>query len=283
MKIVELHGKLDLKNSGDLELVFLGVGTAFTKKNFNNNMIIIKGDTHILVDFGYNAPISLELNTGLNPTDIEVFLPTHSHADHIGGIEYLALLNRYYGTKTLKKPKLKLITTKEYSKVFWNNSIKGGLEWNEASESGKMRLQDYFDVILTDPIHTYSRNKYRTVFGGITLEHFGTNHIPDTARTQKQAFISYGLMIDDKVMFSGDTKFDRSLMEIYADTAEIIFHDCSFTDNPVHASFNELKSLPDKWKRKMFLMHYTDDWEDFDASEFAGFARPGLRYIFSKD
>lgn len=280
MKIVQHPGKISLKNENFLEMVFLGVGTAFSKKNFNNNMLLIKGDTHILVDFGYNAPYSLEKNTGLKPTDIEVFLPTHSHADHIGGVEYLALLNRYIGTKSLNKPKLKLITTEDYVKVFWNYSLRGGLEWNEASKQKKMTLEDYFDIVYAEPHNHHYRNRFKIKFGEIDLEIFGTNHIPDDAKTQKQAFTSYGLMIDKRIMYSSDTKFDESLLDMYADDAEIIFHDCSFDANPVHASINELKKLPDKWRKKMYLMHYQDDWEDKDCSDFAGLARPGVRYIF---
>ena len=280
MKILNRNEKLNLKNSGNLEIVFIGTGTAFTHNLSNNNIIIIKGDTHILVDFGYNAPFSLAENTGLSPKDIEVFLPTHSHSDHIGGVEYLILYNRYIGTKNFQKPKLKLITTNEYKKILWNNSLKGGLEWNEASEDGKMKLEDYFDIFLADPISTFYRTKYKINFGGIDLEFFGTNHIPDSAKTQKQAFISYGLFIDNKVMFSGDTKFDKSLLDIYANEAQVIFHDCSFTKNPVHASIDELKTLPKEWRDKIYLMHYGDDWAERDVSDFAGLAKEAVSYVF---
>ncbi|MBM2813592.1 MAG: hypothetical protein HW421_354 [Ignavibacteria bacterium] len=280
MKIEERKGNLQLKNNGALEIVFIGTGTAFSKVLYNNNLIIIKGNTHILVDFGFNAPVSLNQNTGLTPMDIEAFLPTHSHADHIGGVEYLALFNRYVGTRTFNKPQLKLITTKEYQKIFWNNSIKGGLEWNEANNEGKMKLNDYFDVHLAESIPSRYRTKYKFNFEGIELEFFGTNHIPDTAKTQKKAFISYGLFIDNKVMFTGDTKFDKSLLDIYADNSELIFHDCSLEGNPVHASLDELRTLPVEWKKKMYLMHYGDEWAKYKINDFAGFAREGVRYIF---
>ena len=158
--------------------------------------------------------------------------------------------------------------------------MKGGLEWNEASEKGKMELHDYFDIFLAEPISTHFRSKYQIDFGGIHLEFFGTNHIPDLAKTQKQAFYSFGLMIDDRIMYSGDTKFDKSLLDIYAEKSEIIFHDCSFVANPVHASLDELKILPKNWKKKMYLMHYGEDWDNYDISDFAGLAREGVRYIF---
>jgi ribonuclease BN (tRNA processing enzyme) len=280
VKIIDIKSKLKLKNSGKLEMVFLGTGTAFSQSMYNNNIIIIKGDTHILVDFGYTAPLALEKHTGLSPLDIEAFLPTHSHADHIGGVEYLVLYNRYVGTQVMNKPKLKLITTKQYQRVLWNNSLRGGLEWNELSEGGKMQLEDYFDIILAEPVPHRKRSKYIVNYEGISLELFGTNHIPDSARTQKQAFLSYGLMIDNRIMYTSDTKFDTDLLEIYADRAEVIFHDCSTKKNPVHTSIEELVTIPDKWKKKIIMMHYNDENIEAQKNGFQGVARHGVRYIF---
>ena len=279
MKIITRKSKLKLTNDGKLELAFLGTGTTFSRNLFNNNIIIVKGNTHLLVDFGYNAPVALEKNLGLSPLDIEAFLPTHSHADHIGGIEFLLLYKRYLSPANSKSKKLKLITTKDYLNVLWNYSLKGGLEWNELSENTKMKLEDYFDVILAEPMSTMHRSKFKIKYKGLKLELFGTNHIPDNARTQKQAFYSYGIMIDDRIMFTSDTKFDKALLDIYADKAEIIFHDCSFAKNPVHASFEELRSLPAAWKKKMYLMHHNDDIKGTGLKEFGGIAREGVRYI----
>ena len=81
-------------------------------------------------------------------------------------------------------------------------------------------------------------------------------------------------------MFSGDTKFDRSLLDIYANNVDYIFHDCSLVNNPVHACLDELKTLPIEWKKKIFLMHYGDDFAKYDASDFCGWTKEGVRYIF---
>ena len=43
MKVSKVQGKLELKNSGGLSLFFIGAGSAFSKVNFQNNVLFIKG------------------------------------------------------------------------------------------------------------------------------------------------------------------------------------------------------------------------------------------------
>lgn len=281
MIIKELNNDLNLKNDGNLEIVFIGTGSAFSQLLGNNNIIIIKGDTHVVIDFGLTAPFRFKSVTGLDLTEIENILITHSHSDHIGGVEYLTLQNKYIG-QSQGKPKLKLLTTKEYKNILWKKSLSGGLQFNEVSgeEKRKLKLSDYFDFVFAKKIGGSTRKKYAINFNGIKLELFHTNHIPDSAINAEEAFITYGLYIDDKVLFSGDTKFDLDLINDYKDRSEYIFHDCSFFPNPVHADFDSLSSLPADVKKKMFLMHYSDNDINKDVPAFAGLAKYGQRYIF---
>src|SRR5208337_895446 len=99
MKIQELKkNSLTLTNSGKLSLFFIGVGSAFTKRLFQTNLLIVKGDDHILVDCGTKCSQAL-FGLGVNLSDIGTFLITHSHADHIGGLEESALMGRYLTKK----------------------------------------------------------------------------------------------------------------------------------------------------------------------------------------
>ncbi len=281
MKIVTFKKPLPLKNDGNLEIVFIGVGSAFSTKLYNNNLLLIKGDTHILVDFGFTGPFALPKTTGLKIPDIGVLLPTHSHTDHIGGIEYLALYDRYISGKMKGGQKLKMIISGEYKEILWNLSLRGGMEWNETNNFGdRLELTDYFDVIRPKYIEHEPRLRMELQFNDIHLELFGTNHIPDNAISPTQAFFSLGLFVDGRVFISGDTKFDRPLLDHYASRSEILFHDTSFMPNPVHASIEELRKLPKKIKEKMYLMHYGDNFEDVDISGFAGLVKLGYKYIF---
>ena len=58
MKIKKQSGRTPLKlsNDGELSLFWLGVGSAFSKLHYQTNLLIIKGEDHLLVDCGTKAP-----------------------------------------------------------------------------------------------------------------------------------------------------------------------------------------------------------------------------------
>ena len=60
MKIRELNKKpVSLTNRGDLTLLFVGVGSAFAKRLYQTNLLIIKGQDHLMIDCGTKAPQAL--------------------------------------------------------------------------------------------------------------------------------------------------------------------------------------------------------------------------------
>ena len=85
---------LSLENNGELALFFLGTGSAFSKGNYQTNLLIIKGKDHVLVDCGTNCPVAM-FSYKSSITSIRNILVTHSHADHIGGLEEAGLMGRY--------------------------------------------------------------------------------------------------------------------------------------------------------------------------------------------
>ena len=93
-------GPLTLTNKGELCLFFVGVGSAFSKAHYQTNLLIIKGDDHLMVDCGTKAPQAL-FELGVPVTSVKNWLITHSHADHIGGLEEVMLMGRYV---TREKP-----------------------------------------------------------------------------------------------------------------------------------------------------------------------------------
>lgn len=271
-----------LRNGGELEIFFIGTGSAFAATMNQTNFLIVKGNTHVMVDFGMTAPQALRQVAGLQSTDIELVLPTHSHADHVGGLECLALMNRYVGRRFMNKPKISMIIADEYQRVLWDYTLRGGLEWNEKSltEGHKLSFGDFFDVICPVWLTHQPREIFKIEVGGITIEMFRTKHIPEQAENWEASFVSYGLFIDDRVFISGDTRFDQQLIDMYAGRSEIMFHDVQFFPGAVHAFLGDLKNLFPEIRRKMLLMHYADNWPEQNIDGFAGWAEQGVRYIF---
>lgn len=287
MQILENHSPLNngiISNDGQLDIMFLGVGSAFAQSHYQTSILITKGLTHILVDFGMDGPRALK-SVGLSMANIGVLLPTHSHSDHIGGIEALALFNRYIAQRFMGRPKLKCIITPEYQRILWDYSLRGGLEWNEEQADGRRRLSfgDFFDIINPRWKTSQPREIHEVGVGDIQIQLVRTNHIPEQAPNWEASFISYGLIIDKTVLFTGDTQFDLDLINrscSFDNSVQHIFHDVQFFPGAVHAPLADLKTLKPEYKKNMTLMHYSDDYQKYDISDFAGWAIQGATYRF---
>lgn len=279
MEITNFNQKIELENSGNLQLFFVGTGSAFNKKKFQNNLLVIKGKNHILIDCGTLCPYALsKYNTPIQK--IKAVLPTHSHADHIGGIEELIFSNMY-----ISSTKPKIIITDEFKKKLWNSSLKGGISLGEQNGiAKKMHFEDYFEQIKPKPLKNTLRPMYEIFYGDIKLTLFRTIHIPSSSKNWKKIFYSVGVLIDDKILFTGDTRFDPKLINYFSKNykLEAIFHDCQFFCGGIHTFYEDLKSLPQEIKKNLYLCHYGENYEEFlpQKDGFAGFAEPGIYYNF---
>ncbi len=280
MDILPFKKTIHLINNGDLEFFFIGTGSAFSKKNYQTNLIIIKGDDHLLVDCGTTASIALtEYN--FNISKIKNVFITHSHADHIGGLEEIMLKGRYVTNR-----KTKIYITKEYKHILWDQSLRGGCSYGEFADGGYMKFEDYFDEVSLDFVSNTPRPLFHTKIGTIDLKVFRTKHIPDSAGSWKNSFYSTGILVDNRILFPSDTRFDKELIDwmISEYPVEYIFHDCQFYPGGVHSFYGDLKTLPDNIRSKMFLCHYGDNFTDFEPEKdgFAGFAQRKQYYNFGK-
>lgn len=281
MKIKTLDNKnLHLTNSGQLELFFIGTGSAFTKRQSQTNLLIIKGENHLLIDCGTKCPQAL-FELGLPVTQIKNFLITHSHADHIGGLEEVALMGRYF---TKKKPAM--VINETYQQILWDMSLRGGIGFNEDDAGDLLNFHDFFDIIRPQWLSDYPRETFGAKVGDIDLKMMRTKHIPDTSKDWQSSFWSCGVVIDERILFTSDTKFDAELLYSFDEKFhfETIFHDCQFYKGGVHASLEELKTLPEDLRSRMILTHYGDNWENFEneikAAGFLGLARQQVSYLF---
>ncbi len=265
---------LELTNSGRLSVLFVGTGSAFSKRYFQTNVLVVKGEDHLLIDCGTLCPYALENKYGLELSKIDNILLTHPHADHIGGVEELALVDRY-----VKKQKANLVITDEFKELLWNESLKGGLKVNE---EGPLTIDDYFNQIKPDLLQTEPFEMYETNVGSINLKLFRTNHV--TCKETGDFQISYGILIDDKVLYPCDTQFNREQLEFLIGKypVKVIFHDCDVSgySEGVHASYAQLKSLPAQIKAMTYLCHYNGKAESINPADdgFRKLARPGVWY-----
>lgn len=82
-----------------LSLQMLGTGNAFAKKYFNNNGLLLDENYTLLIDCGITAPLAMH-RLEKSFSDVNATLITHIHADHVGGLEELALtLKHVHGKK----------------------------------------------------------------------------------------------------------------------------------------------------------------------------------------
>ncbi len=280
MKITKVQGKLELKNSGGLSMFFVGTGSAFAKENFQNNVLFIKGKNHILIDCGTLCPLAVT-KYGIQISDIKNFFLTHSHADHIGGMEEVAFTSYY-----MKKPRPVVVIDDKYKKVLWSQSLSGGLGYSKTFDGRTAGFDDYFEQLKPATVRCGKNYYKRAVIGGeggIDIKIFETSH-SNARDVRGRIFHSCGVVVDNRIVFTGDTKFDRKKLEgILSDfDIEWIFHDACWFKNEVHASYGELKALPADVKKKIYLCHCDDTLlaKDVTADGFAGFAKRGVYYNF---
>jgi len=278
MIIKNFDEKIVLQNDDKLSMFFIGTGSAFSKKFFQTNLLIIKGKDHVLIDCGSLFPFAFQECYNTNISEIENVLLTHPHADHIGGVEELILNGRY-----VKKSKINIVITDEFKDLLWNESLRGGVQYSEA---GEMTFDDYFNQIKPEAVCQEPLRIYEANVGSINLKIFRTYHVTTQNDSFENAQYSVGVIIDNRVVFTGDSQFKPEQLNWICENynIEYIFHDCDVGGyaEGVHASYRQLKTLPDEMKKKMYLCHYNSAAckVDSKADGFAGFARRGKYYIF---
>ena len=256
-----------------LALCFPGVGSAFARQNDPTCLIVAKDGVTLLVDVGTTIPRVLS-SRGIGIGDFDYYHVTHSHANHIGGLEELLLFDHYVINKTPR-----LILTEPYKELLWERTLRGGCEHRE---NGTFQFDDLADFIFPNVIAELPREIYEAEVEGIRLVIFRTVHIPTEGDNSGSKFWSTGLLIDGRVLFTADTRFDPLLFEqLPMDNVDAIFHDCQLHEpGTVHATYEQLKTLDNDLRGKMHLTHYGDMFQKFDPATdgFAGFAQPWAIY-----
>ncbi|MDP1881035.1 MAG: MBL fold metallo-hydrolase [Parachlamydiaceae bacterium] len=253
-----------------MKLIFLGSGSAFTvgDGNYQSNMLLeSENGKRLLIDCGTDARFSL-YELGFSYQDIQDVYISHLHADHVGGLEWLALNTKFEPSG--EKVCLHLCKSVNYS--LWDHVLSGGL----STITGDVKNLSYYfkiDEIQEDGSFTWEKIKFEII---------RTKHV----EAQEAQMPSYGLFFkinDQSIFITTDTQFDLDTLQPYYEKATIIFHDCETSERKsgVHATYEELKQLNEKTKQKMWLYHYHPGMlPDALADGFLGFVKKGQHFNF---
>lgn len=254
-----------------MKLIFIGSGSSFTVHgNYHSNMLLeTPNHEKLLIDCGSDARHALhELN--LSHRDIHHVYISHIHADHMGGLEWLAFTTKF-DKEVPTRPTLYL--HEALSKKIWDHALSGGLcSLNEVEAD----INSYFDLtIISDSKFIWND----VSFDLIPTIHTSSNHV---------LMPSYGLFfqVDGlNVFITTDTQFAPEYYDEYYRKADIIFHDCETTPHKstVHPAYSDLTKLDPTIKSKIWLYHYNDGpLPDAKKDGFRGFVDKGQCFDFSK-
>lgn len=248
-----------LRNDGALWFYFLGCGGAFSKRLYQTNVLVVKGTDHLLVDCGTRGPEALAA-AGISTTEIMHFLPTHSHADHVGGVEELSLTARY-----VARHKPTMYISDEYQTILWERTLRGGCEFNERFHGKGLAFEDYWNPVRPTAVPGMPRDGASFDIGNLNVKTFRTRHYPQQAESWRDAMYSVGIVVDDRVLYTADTQYDEGMLTELDSlfSFETIFHDVQFHLGGIHASLSQLEALPAEIRAKTYLVHYGDTWEEY--------------------
>jgi ribonuclease BN (tRNA processing enzyme) len=293
-----------------MKIKFLGVGSAFTTPDYyqSNLLITARSGKQLLLDCGSDARFALAeyLMDERKVFDaVDAVYISHLHADHIGGMEWLAF-STYFSPQPSK---LVLFMEGKLMQKMWDHCLKGGLE---CIEGKMMQLTDYFDCRPQAEDGTFNWEGIQCTL--VKMPHIITdsrNFAPNNApHFKKPSFFkklgfssllkrklfaatsplnhySYGLLLTEtdgkgtSVFITTDTQFRPNIIADMAEKADIIFHDCETTpfNTPVHAHYDELCTLEAALKQKMWLYHYQPHPSyQTEADGFKGFVVKGQEF-----
>jgi ribonuclease BN (tRNA processing enzyme) len=228
-----------------MEILPLGVGGAFAKTLNQTNFLVTPAEGKpFLIDFGYTAPRVLH-GLGIDLRSVAGVVVSHLHGDHVGGLEELGFTAYFVWHQ---RPVL--YVARNLLPLLWEHSLKAGMGQRLRATKGRFfraELATYFDV---RPIEARRPFAVGSATGG-----------------------SAALTCDSRVQTEN--------LELYGTAAQLIFHDCLLTANgdDIHATLDELLTLHPDWQKKTLLVHYSDDWRDYEGrTGHMQFAREGKRY-----
>lgn len=215
----------------DLALEFLGVGNAGAVELGESSAVLLRGDQPLLlIDCGAQVPGRYRQRFGASPPALFI---THSHFDHVGGLEQLfARLWFDDGQRGrvpvfLAAPLLPLLHERVASHP--NALAEGGVNFWQAFQLVPVSQGFWWD--------------------GLWFDVFPVRHHAVNA--------AFGLGLRGSFVYTGDTRPIPETLPRYSADGETVFHDCALHANPSHTGLADLeREYSESLRRRMVLYHY---------------------------
>lgn len=240
-----------------MKIWVLGTGDAFSERRYNTSFVVQSHCTggnffHLGVEcpHPYRMMLKSNLVEGWDRSfhypileEIDHFLISHLHGDHINGLEDVLFYKRFVqGVST------NIYMSRRDLNDLWENRLECvmGVGYDGATHFGFERSFFYNEHSLDEPVQIGPFS--------VQTREVTTHFIPTIAMIIREGNKSIG--------FSADTSFDEDLIHWLAQ-ADVIIHECS-DSNIGHTTYGQLLTLPAEIKNKIKLIHYCDQfvWED---------------------
>lgn len=231
-----------------LQVLPLGVGGAFTRKDYHTNILVLAGDTVVLIDCADPIHRTLAQQTvragrPVHHADVQDILITHLHPDHSNGLESLLLHRRFI----LDAPPPRVYALPEVCDVLWNGKLAASMARSEIPEIDMREdfvEEDFYELKAVDEDLPFD-------IGPMHFEvHRARHSLPTCGIRVSCGGRTFG--------YSCDTILFQEHIDFLAQ-ADLIFHET--TPSPIHTRYEELLELPDEIRRKMMLVHMPDSFD----------------------
>lgn len=216
-----------------MKVKVIGCGNAFSKRSFNQCLLLSEDGRNMLIDCGQTINFALEFHK-IREIDINDVYISHLHADHIGNLENFAFSRYDWVTKPThwkesKLPVPRLIGNEGLLIDLWNKSLQGGLK--DSMEGFQATLETFFEVV---PI----RSNETFVWQGWTIELIQQIHV----MAGNVIMPTYGVFMTKEghktIYFTTDTQHcSPSQITVFYKKADVIFQDCELTG--INTQFKE--------------------------------------------
>lgn len=245
----------------------------------------------MVIDFGGDIRHSLA-GAGLRMADIDGWYCSHPHADHIGGVEGIALSTFFHPAWNTAKAEW-LNGDRMADRLFQGDRVPAGCKpdmlghrevleelWRAASPGlstlqgvKQVTLDTYFNPLpmrtnIDRQFHDGDRTwKYYTIESTHVVS--GTGHMP-----------CYGLMLESSdgrnIYFPTDTLLMMPpTMESFYRKADVVYQDCETGPRSgVHSHIEDIRQIDPTIKNKCYLYHFNEE-PVTDPGEFKGVLQTG--------